>query len=67
MKYILEEENKNYRQTSCNMAGGGFSGLTSQTFCALSCGSDTPDCIGTARPHSVPRSRTSANLSFCML
>ncbi len=22
------------------MAGGGFSGLTSQTFCPLSCGSD---------------------------
>ncbi|SET17815.1 hypothetical protein SAMN05444285_10788 [Draconibacterium orientale] len=34
------------------MAGGGFSGLTSQTLRPLSCGSDTPDCIGTARPHT---------------
>ncbi len=37
------------------MAGGGFSGLTSQTSCPLSCGSDTPDCIGTARPHTSDR------------
>ncbi len=33
------------------MAGGGKSGLTSHTLCPLSCGSDTPDCIGTARPY----------------
>ena len=31
------------------MVGGGISGLTSQTLRPLSCGSDTPDCIGTAR------------------
>ncbi len=37
------------------MAGGGFSGLTSQTLRPLSCGSDTPDCIGTARPHTSDR------------
>ncbi len=41
--------------TNCNMAGGGFSGLTSQTLRPLSCGSDTPDCIGTARPHTSDR------------
>jgi len=37
------------------MAGGGFSGLTCQTLCPLCCGSDTPDCIGTARPHRSDR------------
>ena len=37
------------------MAGGGFSGLTSQTLRPLSCGSDTPDYIGTARPHTGNR------------
>jgi hypothetical protein len=30
----------------CNMAGGGFSGLTSQTSRPLSCGSDTPEYSG---------------------
>ena len=46
------------KKTRCNklyMAGGGFSGLTSQTLRPPSCGSDTPDCIGTARPHTIYR------------
>ncbi|GEM_PF-2880518 len=37
--------NKNQSLTNCNMAGGGFSGLTSQTLRPLSCGSDTPDYV----------------------
>ncbi len=47
--------NKIRQLTNCNMTGGGFSGLTSHTFRPLSCGSDTPDCIGTARPHTSDR------------
>jgi hypothetical protein len=32
--------NKNTIANKLYMAGGGFSGLTSQTFCSFSCGSD---------------------------
>ena len=46
---------KNLALTNCNMAGGGLGGLTSQTLRPLFCGSDTPDCIGTARPHTSDR------------
>lgn len=37
------------------MAGGGFSGLTSQTSCPLSCGSDTISFRNPARPHTSDR------------
>ena len=37
------------------MAGGGFSGLTSQTLCSLSCGSDTIFSRNPARPHTSDR------------
>ncbi len=46
---------KNLALTNCNMAGGCLGGLTSQTLRPLFCGSDTPDCIGTARPHTSDR------------
>ena len=36
------------------MAGGGFSGLTSQTSCPLSYGSDRISLRNPARPHNVP-------------
>ncbi len=39
------------------MAGGGDSGLTSQTFRSLFCGSDTPDFIGTAPTTCTNRQR----------
>ena len=45
------------------MAGGGFSGLTSQTLRPLSCGSDRISLRNPARPHSVPRSNDSAKQS----
>jgi len=37
------------------MAGGGFSGLTSQTLYPLSCGSDTISSRNPARPHTSDR------------
>ncbi|SHG03114.1 hypothetical protein SAMN05444274_1228 [Mariniphaga anaerophila] len=37
------------------MAGGGFSGLTSQTLRPLSCGSDTISSRNPARPHTSDR------------
>ena len=37
------------------MAGGGFSGLTSQTSCPLSCGSDRISLRNPARPHTSDR------------
>jgi len=37
------------------MAGGGFSGLTSQTSCLLSCGSDRISFGNPARPHTSDR------------
>ena len=37
------------------MAGGGFSGLTSQTLRSLSCGSDTISSRNPARPHTSDR------------
>ncbi len=37
------------------MAGGGFSGLTSQTLCPLSCGSDWISVGNPARPHTSDR------------
>ena len=52
-----------YVQTSLNntgynklyMAGGGFSGLTSQTLRPLYCGSDTIFLRNPARPHTSDR------------
>ena len=41
--------------TNCNMAGGGFSGLTSQTLRPLSCGSDRISFRNPARPHTSDR------------
>lgn len=37
------------------MAGGWLGGLTNQTLRPLSCGFDSPDYIGTARPHKSDR------------
>lgn len=37
------------------MVGGGFSGLTSQTFCPLYCGSDRISLRNPARPHTSDR------------
>ena len=37
------------------MAGGGFSGLTSQTSCPLSCGSDRISIRNPARPYTSDR------------
>ena len=37
------------------MAGGGFSGLTRQTFCPLSCESDRISLRNPARPHTSDR------------
>jgi hypothetical protein len=47
--YINTNPNKLY------MAGGGFSGLTSQTLRPLSCGSDTISFRNPARPHTSGR------------
>ncbi|WP_321289078.1 hypothetical protein [uncultured Sunxiuqinia sp.] len=48
------EITKNFN-LGCNMAGGGFSGLTSQTSCPHSCGSDTISFRNPARPHTSDR------------
>jgi len=51
------EINKNQLVTICNMAGGGFSGLTSQTSVATPCGSDRISVGNPARPHTSDRYR----------
>ena len=43
------------------MAGGGFSGLTSQTLRPLSCGSDTISVGNPTRPHTSDRYNTFKN------
>ena len=46
------------------MAGGGFSGLTSQTSCPLSCGSDRISFRNPARPHTSDRYRQVSKQTF---
>ena len=46
---------KAHAHNNLYMAGGGFSGLTSQTFRPLFCGSDTISSRNPARPHTSDR------------
>ena len=48
-------ENKAHGHNKLYMAGGGFSGLTRQTSCPLSCGSDRISLRNPARPHTSDR------------
>jgi hypothetical protein len=56
-KYLFGAIPEGFSSTICNMAGGGFSGLTSQTLRLLSCGSDKISLRNPARPHTSDRYR----------
>ena len=51
----MDNENKKTRHNKLYMAGGVFSGLTSQTYRPLSCGSDRISLRNPARPHTSDR------------
>lgn len=53
--------NKTRTANNLYMAGGGISGLTSQTFRPISYGSDTIFPINSARPHKCDRYRALLN------
>ena len=51
----MTQKKKKTAHNKLYMAGGGFSGLTSQTSCPLLCGSDRISSRNPDRPHTSDR------------